>query len=59
MVTGIFDATWDAGLILPLIEICDNGFDDDGDGFIDDEDEDCKCCEASAPTLNGLNKKAP
>ncbi|MEL6986906.1 MAG: M43 family zinc metalloprotease, partial [Bacteroidota bacterium] len=25
------------------IEICDNGIDDDGDGLIDEEDEDCNC----------------
>ncbi len=40
-------------------ENCNNGIDDDGDGLIDCDDLDCPCCEAYAPTLNGLNKKDP
>ncbi len=31
----------DFGLQLPPAEICDNGFDDDGDGFIDCLDQEC------------------
>ncbi len=39
-----------------LIEICDNGLDDDGDGLTDHNDPDCICCKAKAPTLLGLNR---
>ena len=42
VITGIFDDTWDAGLILPLVEICDNGFDDDGNGLTDCDDPACE-----------------
>jgi hypothetical protein len=41
------------------LENCNNGKDDDGDGLIDCDDPDCPCCDAYAPTLNGLNKKYP
>ena len=41
VIVGSFDDTWDGGLILPIVEICGNGFDDDGDGFIDCHDSDC------------------
>jgi len=41
VVAGTFDDTWDGGLILPLVEICDNDFDDDGDGLTDCDDPDC------------------
>ena len=38
-------------------ENCNNGVDEDGDGLIDCDDPDCPCCDANAPTLNGINKK--
>ncbi len=37
-------------------ENCSNGIDDDGDGLIDCNDQDCPCCRAYAPTL-GLRTK--
>ena len=40
-----------------LIEICDNGLDDDGDGLIDYNDPNCICCESKAPTLLLLRKE--
>ncbi len=40
---GNDDASWDLGLILPAVEICDNGFDDDGDGYADCLDSECPC----------------
>jgi hypothetical protein len=36
----------DFGLQLPAVEICDNGFDDDGDGLIDCEDQACPGADA-------------
>lgn len=36
---------------LPPDEICDNALDDDGDGLIDLNDEDCDCPEASPVSL--------
>jgi len=47
---GDNNTSWDLGLILPGFEICDNGFDDDGDGDIDNQDSDC--CAASAPVIS-------
>ena len=40
-----------------LIEICDNGLDDDGDGLVDANDPDCICCESKAPSLLLLRKE--
>ena len=56
---GNYDDSWDVGLLLSGVEICENGIDDDGDGLIDEEDLDCYCCEADAPTLNSLGKRNP
>ena len=36
VITGNYDNTWDAGLILSGTEICNNGVDDDSDGLIDE-----------------------
>jgi hypothetical protein len=41
----------------PCPEICDNGFDDDGDGYIDCFDDECECssgtdCSADIPANN-------
>jgi hypothetical protein len=58
--TGCFatsNITLDVGA--KCAENCENGIDDDGDGLIDCDDPDCPCCDAYAPTLNGLNKKDP
>ena len=33
-----------------LVEICDNGIDDDGDGLIDLNDPDCECQQAEPPS---------
>ncbi len=49
---GDIDNNWDAGIIFPINELCDNGFDDDGDGLADCDDTDCICCASSAPTLS-------
>ena len=38
--SGFFDY-YDFGLQFSSVEICDNGFDDDGDGLIDCEDQEC------------------
>ena len=56
---GNYDDSWDGGLVVSGTEVCANGIDDDGDGLIDEEDEECVCCEADAPTLNGLSRKDP
>ena len=40
-----------------LLEVCDNGLDDDGDGLIDYNDPDCICCESKAPILLLLRKE--
>lgn len=47
---AVYDNSWDAGLILSGVEDCTNEIDDNGDGFIDNEDIDC--CKAQAPTLS-------
>lgn len=36
-----YDNTWDFGLLVGGVEICDNLVDDDGDNFIDCDDTDC------------------
>ncbi|MFK8103423.1 MAG: SdrD B-like domain-containing protein [Saprospiraceae bacterium] len=36
VVANVYDDSWDAGLILSGVEICDNGIDDDFDGEIDE-----------------------
>jgi len=56
--TGCF-ATSEITLVVgaKCVENCNNGIDEDGDGLIDCDDPDCPCCKATAPTLNGLNKK--
>lgn len=46
------------GMILSCIigygqEDCDNSIDDDGDGMIDLNDEDCECIPSSAVLING------
>jgi hypothetical protein len=37
----------------PAVEICNNGIDDDGDGFIDNEDFDCT--ETGDECSNGID----
>ncbi|MFK7946455.1 MAG: SdrD B-like domain-containing protein [Saprospiraceae bacterium] len=39
--TNEYDNTWDFGLIVGGVEICDNLVDDDGDNLIDCDDPDC------------------
>ena len=42
---------------LPCDEVCDNGLDDDEDGYVDCYDEDCDCFNgADCNALNGLSK---
>ena len=43
-----YDDNWDMGVIVSGIEICDNLVDDDGDGLIDCDDDDCDVAE---PTI--------
>ena len=50
------DGSRDEELGINAKEICSNGIGDDGDGFIDFADDDCKCYFSTAPTLNGLSK---
>ncbi len=54
---GNYDNSWDAGLILSGVEICDNGIDDDGDGLIDNFDPECidlsSCCVEPSLVRNG------
>jgi len=50
LTTGQYDSTWDGGFALPANEFCNNGIDDDRDGFIDAEDDDC--CQALAPVIS-------
>jgi len=45
-----YDDSWDAGIILSGVEDCSNGINDDGDGLIDNEDDDC--CGAQAPIIS-------
>ena len=52
---GNYDNTWDAGLILSGVEICDNGIDDDGDTFADCADVDCPCPLDSICLILGPN----
>ncbi len=53
------DKAWSDG-IDPLVEICDNGVDDDGDGDVDVDDSDCatpseKLCDGKVATIVGSN----
>ena len=41
------------------IEICDNGIDDDGDGFTDDEDDDCMVSNAANLSIVEVYYDAP
>lgn len=50
------------GFVFQMVEICDNGIDDDGDGLIDCEDDDCcffSQCECETPQVeicdNGID----
>ena len=43
LAANVYDDTWDAGLILPSTEACDNGIDDDMDGLADCLDPECPC----------------
>ena len=51
---GGYDNSWDAGLILSGVEICDNGIDDDGNGLTDCEDPVCPLLVNSA-SLNACD----
>ena len=42
---------WESPLLTQAVEICDNAIDDDGDGLIDLNDEDCFCTVAEAISL--------
>lgn len=35
------------------VEVCDNGLDDDDDGFSDCDDSDCSCCHLFTPVIEG------
>ena len=42
-----------------VVEICDNGIDDDGDGFTDDEDDDCMVSNAANLSIVEVYYDAP
>ncbi len=52
LVANQYNQNLDAGLVLPLDEVCDNNFDDNQNGLLDCDDPDCDCCEIKAPTLS-------
>jgi len=55
---NVYDDSWDAGLILSGVEVCDNGIDDDLDGLTDCLDPDCTVSAtaiANGPICSGAN----
>ena len=51
---GGYSQSWDAGLILPDPEICNDGIDNDGDGLTDCDDPDCE-----VPTITTVDPTDP